>query len=109
MAQNKPLNHPPPGRSFYFIGFGISLFIATVVSVFASGQPDGLERVAEDLDFAQRGNGDLTMPGSDFLADYKLKGVPAPLATPLAGALGAIAVFGITWGLGKGLGRNNLS
>ncbi|MGB3768113.1 MAG: PDGLE domain-containing protein, partial [Phormidesmis sp.] len=39
---------------FFLIGLGVALIIAAVVSPFASSNPDGLERVAEDLGFIDR-------------------------------------------------------
>ena len=38
-------------RKFYIGGFIVSLFLAGVVSFYASSSPDGLEKVAEDIGF----------------------------------------------------------
>ena len=94
----------PKRASFWLLwSMGISLFTAMILSSFASSHPDGLERVAEDLQFDHHANADLTLPGSQWLADYTLQGVPPLLATPLAGGIGTLAVFGLTWGMGIGL------
>ncbi|MFN9174978.1 MAG: PDGLE domain-containing protein [Synechocystis sp.] len=84
-------------------GLGISLFIGTILSSFASSHPDGLERVAVDLKFDRQAKTTWTFPGSQWLADYELKQVPQTLATPLAGGIGTLATFGIMWGIGQGL------
>ena len=38
-------------RKFYIAGFIVSLFLAGVVSFYASSSPDGLEKVAQDVGF----------------------------------------------------------
>ncbi len=91
---------------FTLIGLGISLATATVFSSFASARPDGLERVATDLAFDHRATQWVTFPGSQWLADYEFNGVPPSLtflATPIAGGIGTLTVFGIAWGVGTGI------
>ncbi|MFM6729346.1 MAG: PDGLE domain-containing protein, partial [Microcystis panniformis] len=39
---------------FFLIGLVLSLIIAVFLSPFASPDPDGLDRVAEDLQFSQK-------------------------------------------------------
>ncbi len=96
---------PSPSKSLPLLltGLGISLFIGTILSSFASSHPDGLERVAEDLKFDHHATPPQALPGSEWLADYELKQVPPTLATPLAGGIGTLATFGIMWGIGQGL------
>jgi cobalt/nickel transport protein len=40
-------------RKFYISGFIASLFLAGVVSFYASSHPDGLEKVAEEIGFLE--------------------------------------------------------
>ena len=40
-------------RKFYLSGLVVSLFLAGVISFYASSSPDGLEKVAEDIGFIQ--------------------------------------------------------
>ena len=76
-----------------FIRYGlmVSVGMALFVAPFACPWPDGLETVAEKLGFAQV----ATKPTLPALApDYAFPGIhSAPLATALAGAIGAIIVF----------------
>lgn len=77
----------------------LGLLLALVVAVFsplASPHPDGLERVAEDQGFAERAQDApyRTIP------DYMFPGIADEnLATVLAGIVGTLAVFGLTYGL----------
>ena len=76
------------------IGFGLvlSLGLAVFVAPFACPWPDGLEKVAAQLGFAQKGVELLRAP----LADYALPGCKSPaLATAVAGAIGALVVFSL--------------
>jgi cobalt/nickel transport protein len=41
-------------RAFVLSGLGIALLIAIVLSPFASSDPDGLDRVSEDLKFSDK-------------------------------------------------------
>lgn len=91
-------------RLVIFGGLGISLVIAVLLSPFASKNPDGLDRVAQDLAFESKAHSTpiaAQMPFAKIFDEYALQGVPAGLATPLAGLAGTIATFGLAWGLGK--------
>lgn len=84
------------GKGWIYAGVIISI-LAVLISPFASGDPDGLERVAEDLGFLNRGIGapyqilpDYTVP---FLGE-------TALSTVVAGAVGALVVIGIIFLLG---------
>jgi hypothetical protein len=81
------------------VGVAIALGI-TLFSPWASSQPDGLERVAEDKGFVDEGN----EPGYQVIADYVFPGVEnEKLATVLAGVVGVLAVSGLSLGVGFGL------
>ncbi|MGB7084252.1 MAG: PDGLE domain-containing protein [Phormidesmis sp.] len=97
-------------RTFFLSGLGIALVIAAVVSPFASSSPDGLNRVAEDLGFAdQEPDTPLAqqLPFAEAFDEYALRGVPERLATPLAGVVGVLATFGLAWTAGKLLVRKS--
>ncbi|MGL5032666.1 MAG: PDGLE domain-containing protein [Microcystaceae cyanobacterium] len=85
---------------FYLVALGSSLIIAFGLSSFASTTPDGLERVAKDLKFDHKAT-ETNLPFPKLLADYKLQGVSPRLATPLAGLIGTLITFSLTWGLGS--------
>jgi cobalt/nickel transport protein len=90
--------------TFFLGGLGIALVIAVLVSPFASPSPDGLNRVAEDLEFADRENPEppaKQLPFARFFDGYALKGVPESVATPVAGLVGTLVTFGVAWGAGK--------
>ena len=80
-----------------FFGLVVSLVLAFFVSPYASKWPDGLERVAEDKGFIEKGEGPaaLTSP----VPDYAWPGVRSEyLATGLAGLIGTLAVFACAYG-----------
>jgi len=73
-----------------------------LLAPFASADPDGLERVAENLGFLETGQSapyeiipDYTMP---FLGE-------TPLSTIVAGLVGALVVAGLAYGLVRLLRR----
>lgn len=82
-------------RRLLWIGVGLSLMLAGVVSRWASSAPDGLESVA-------RGHG---LQGADSplasspLANYEVLGNPA--MSGLAGVVGVMVAGLIVWGLVK--------
>lgn len=71
---------------------------------FASNQPDGLERVAEDLQFQDQATEVQPAENLPFAAlfnGYELNGVPEGVATPLAGVAGMLITLGLTLGIAK--------
>lgn len=81
-----------------FFGLGTALVVAFFFSPFASAFPDGLEKVAKELKFLDRGQNLFTSP----VPDYLWPGVRnASWATSLAGFFGTLLVFGLGLGLGK--------
>jgi len=77
-------------RKFYIAGFLISLFLAGVVSFYASSSPDGLEKVAEDIGFLETAKVHANADGT--LADYGVKGIVNERAS--VGVAGVIGVIG---------------
>mgnify|MGYP005871004355 CR=1 FL=1 len=72
----------------------LAALLLVLLSPLASSWPDGLERVAEDLGFIDRAQD----PAYEALPDYTVPGVTSEaISTILAGVIGALAVFGVTW------------
>ena len=85
-------------KTFLISGFLASLFLAGVVSFYASSSPDGLEKVAGDIGFIDSAKEHTNSDG--VLADYGVKGVEnARLSTGAAGVIGVIATGAISTGL----------
>lgn len=79
------------GRGWITAGVVVSL-IAVLLSPLASGDPDGLERVAEDLGFLEFG---LDAPYT-ILPDYTIPFLgETALSTIVAGVVGALVVLGL--------------
>jgi len=90
---------PRPDHKVIVAGLLIALFLAGILSPFASTFPDGLERVAVDLGFLKRGEGKPLV--SSPLPDYAVPGIKSELlATASAGVVGTLvtlmAVYGLT-------------
>ena len=81
-------------RLFTLLALAVAIGLAAAVSPFASGEPDGLERVAADQAFLDDGR--LARLQEDApVPDYALPGVEDDrLATGLAGLAGTLLVFG---------------
>jgi PDGLE domain len=84
----------PNLRLFLIGGLLVAIGLALVVSGFASGSPDGLERVAEDKGFLETARDHVFADGP--LADYAVKGVGNErLSTGLSGLIGVLITFGV--------------
>lgn len=91
------------GRGWIVAGVLLSL-LAVLLSPLASANPDGLERVADDLGFLYTG---LDAP-YQVLPDYTLPFLgETSLSTILAGAVGALVVLGLLVLLGRSLARTS--
>ncbi|HEY9633899.1 MAG TPA: PDGLE domain-containing protein [Coleofasciculaceae cyanobacterium] len=91
-------------RALIITGLGIALLIAVFLSPFASKDPDGLDRVSQDLKFEDKAAKEAPahkLPFYGVFEEYALRGVPEAIATPLAGLVGTLATFGLAWGIGK--------
>ena len=85
------------GYGWVVSGLAIALVIV-LLSPLASGDPDGLERVAADIGFIQQG---ANVP-YQILPDYTLPFLgESGLSTILAGAIGALIVAAIAIGIGR--------
>ena len=77
-------------KKFLVSGFVVSLFLAGVVSFYASSDPDGLEKVAEVIGFIETAEDHTYADGA--LADYGVKGIDNERAS--VGVAGVIGVIG---------------
>ncbi len=85
-------------KNFLIAGFIASLFLAGIVSFYASSNPDGLEKVAQDIGFIETAKEHTNADGA--LADYGVKGVENQrLSTGLAGVIGVVATGVVSTGL----------
>jgi cobalt/nickel transport protein len=83
-----------------WLGVAAALLLAIFISPFASQSPDGLERVAEDKGFLEKGEGQPVMNAP--VPDYIMPGVKnESVATSLAGVLGVVVVFAVGYGAGS--------
>lgn len=89
-------------RRWWLAGLALAALIVILLAPFASPDPDGLERVAEDRGFLASAQDALY----EILPDYTVPGVSdATLTTTLAGLIGVAVVFALMWGLGTLLAR----
>jgi cobalt/nickel transport protein len=85
-------------RKFIVMGVLVSALLAGGASFYASSNPDGLEKVAEDIGFIDtakdNANSDTT------LADYGVKGIENErLSVGVSGLIGVVATGAISGGL----------
>ncbi len=89
-------------RTFVIGGALVALVFAAVVSQFAVGDPDGLERVAEDQGFIDSGT-EHTLADSIF-ADYATDGISnETVSLAVAGIVGTVVTLLVAYGLFVGL------
>jgi cobalt/nickel transport protein len=91
-------------KAFIWITLAAAVFLAVVVSPFACGWLDGLERVAEDKGFLSRGEGEPLVRAP--IPDYAFPGLAdGGWATAAAGAVGTLLTFAVAFGMGAALRR----
>lgn len=78
-------------RTVLVVGLLAALVVAGILSAYASGSPDGLNRVALDLGFADAERASAT--GDGPLAGYEVAGVDPRWSGGLAGVLGCLVVL----------------
>jgi cobalt/nickel transport system permease protein len=89
------------GRGWIIAGV-IFAILAVLISPFASGNPDGLERVAENIGFLDTG---LDAP-YNLLPDYSIPFLgETAISTILAGLVGVFILFALLFLLGRNLRR----
>jgi cobalt/nickel transport system permease protein len=89
------------GRYWWVIGLAIAALVVIVLAPLASADPDGLERVAEDLGFLGAARDALY----SIIPDYTVPGLDGSLSTVVAGLIGVLVVFLLAAGLGRLLAR----
>jgi hypothetical protein len=88
-----------PTGIFVALALALAVGLATAVSPFASPNPDGLERVAEQKAFLDEGKLHSLQEDSP-IPDYAFPGIDNErVATGVAGFVGTLGVFAIGWGL----------
>ena len=88
-------------RPVLIYGLLITAGLALFVSPFACQWPDGLEKVAQGLGFAQRATEAVVPAVAD---EYRVPGVGSTaLATGLAAGLGMVVMLGVAWVLARAL------
>jgi cobalt/nickel transport system permease protein len=93
---------PTQRRNLLITGIAIAFCIAAASAFLASGSPDGLERVAEDLGFLESAQD----APYRVLPDYTVPGLgEGPLSTVVAGIIGVLIVTALTLGAGTLLRR----
>lgn len=80
------------GYMFILIGLLISIILAVFISPFASESPDGLERVAKDLNFINRAEGKEVIQAP--LPDYSVPSIKnKTISGSFAGFIGTVITF----------------
>lgn len=95
-------------KKFYIGGLLVSLLLAGVVSFYASSNPDGLEKVAEEIGFIETAKDPAT--AGSALADYGVAGIENERASVgIAGVIGVAATGVVATGLFLYLGKRKKS
>ncbi len=85
-------------REFAIGGVLVAVFVAVVISQFAAGDPDGLERVAIDEGFED--SAEEHAFADSLFADYATRGLDnEELSLAVAGATGVALTLVVGWGL----------
>lgn len=88
-------------RNTILVGVVVALVVGGVVSYFASGRPDGLEKSQEDLGAAEPLHTGLDAPPVAF-DEYSLKWLGGGFwGNAAAGVIGSLLVMGVLLGLGR--------
>lgn len=86
-------------KVFTVIALAIAVGLATAISPYASSSPDGLERVADDKAFLDKGK-PAGIHDSSPIPDYAFPGIDNPrVATGVAGFVGSLSLFALGYGL----------
>jgi hypothetical protein len=89
-------------RYWWLAGLAIAALVVIVLSPLASSDPDGLERAAIDLGFAELGRAS----GGAALPDYSVPVLGnGPVSLIVAGLIGVLVVFLAMWLIGRLLAR----
>jgi len=94
-----------PMKTFTVLALAVAVGLAVAISPFASASPDGLNKVAEKKAFLDKGKAhpiqdDSPIPGYAFPGINNEK-----VAKGMAGFVGTLGVFAVSYGLAALLGR----
>ncbi|MBU6998722.1 MAG: PDGLE domain-containing protein [Theionarchaea archaeon] len=82
---------------WWHYSLGICLLIGGVISLFASGSPDGLEKVAEENGFVEKAEESTV----ELMPDYTVPVVGSEtVSASLAGIIGVLVIFSVAYGAG---------
>ena len=86
-------------KKIIFVGLFIAIAVATFLAPFASSHPDGLEKVAEEKGFLNKGESTELFHAP--IPDYEMPGVKQEkIAVSLAGIIGTLVTFFAAYGIG---------
>jgi cobalt/nickel transport system permease protein len=88
-------------RYWWVAGLAVAGVIAVLAALFASGDPDGLYRVAADKGFEEAAQD----PGFGVLPGYSIPGLDGTTSTIVAGVVGIVVIFLLVLLLGRLLAR----
>jgi hypothetical protein len=90
------------GRRWWIAGLAVAVVVVVVLAPLASGDPDGLQRVAGDTGFVGQAR---NMIGG-LLSGYEIPGIGDPVVSKVvSGLLGVAIVFLVIVGVGRLLAR----
>ncbi len=88
-------------RYWWVAGLAIVALVVIVLVPFASGDPDGLQRVAQDNGFLGSAQG----PAYSVIPGYTIPGLSGGLSKVVAGLIGVAVIFGLIVVVGRVLAR----
>lgn len=90
-------------KNLYLVVGGLSLCsaMAFILVPHASQNPDGLDRVAQDLEFdSQALESPPDLPSARYFTEYRWRDLPDPAGTTVGGIVGMGICCGLAWGIG---------
>lgn len=90
-------------RWWWMAGLGVAALVVIVLVPLASGDPDGLNRVAIDLGFIDR---ERDAP-FEIIPGYEVPFLDGSASTIAAGLIGVVIVFALVMVIGRLLARRN--
>jgi ABC-type Fe3+ transport system permease subunit len=98
----EPSREPRSRRRWWIGGLLIAVLVVVVLAPLASTDPDGLERVAEDLGFLDQAENVV----GGLLGGYSIPGLEDPaISTIVSGLVGIAIVVLVIIGIGRLLAR----
>jgi hypothetical protein len=92
-------------RWWWVAGLAIAAAVVILLGPLASGDPDGLQRVAIDQGFAAR---ESAAP-FEIIPGYAVPFLDGPASKIAAGLIGVLVVFTVLWVVGRLLARRSRS